>query len=271
MFGSSINNRLISRLYDFKGTPFIALTIGLLFVLEKRYALRRQGQPLLRRLKTNAAVVSTAMPVLRLMLIPAMVKTAEIADRKNLGLLRITNLSPLVADALAFLALDWGNYLWHWLNHRWPLLWRFHQVHHADLDMDVSTALRFHIGELLASVPSKGAWILLTGASPRATLVYEIFFEAANCFHHSNLRLPTQTDARLARFVVTPRMHGIHHSVIEQETNSNYSVIFTLWDRLHGSLRLDVPQERITIGLPYLRKHIPAAGLLKMPFTATPS
>ncbi|EMR03521.1 sterol desaturase family protein [Cesiribacter andamanensis] len=263
-------SQLIRNVYDLRGTPLIALTIGVLFVLEKRYALRRQQLPLLKRLSTNAAVVSTAMPVLRLALIPAMVRAARLGEQKRLGVLRLLPLPPAATTLLAFLALDWGNYLWHWANHRWPLLWRFHQVHHADLDMDVSTALRFHIGELLASVPGKGAWVLLIGASPRATLLYEVAFEAANCFHHSNLRLPEQTDRSLARLFVTPRMHGIHHSVVEQETNSNYSVIFTLWDRLHGSLRLDVPQERITIGLPYVRQHLSAPSLLSMPFSPTP-
>ncbi|AHM62071.1 sterol desaturase [Flammeovirgaceae bacterium 311] len=262
---------LIRRLYDFKGTPFIALAVGVLFVLEKRYALRKQNRPLQERLKTNAAIVSTAVPVLRLILIPAMVQAARLGQQHRIGLLHHLRAPQLLKDALAFAALDWTNYIWHRLNHRWPLMWRFHQVHHSDLDMDVSTALRFHVGELFTSVPFKGGLLLLFGASPKATLVYEVFFELANNFHHSNLRLPKQTDSQLAKLVVTPRMHGIHHSVVEQETNSNFSVIFNFWDRLHGTLRLDVPQESIEIGVPYVRRHLAADKLLKMPFATAPA
>lgn len=261
---------LIRHLYDFKGSPLIALAVGALFLLEKRYALRKQRIPLQQRLKTNVAVVSTAVPVLRLALIPAQVKAAAFAKEKELGLLHLLKLPPLLTHALTFVALDWVNYLWHRLNHRWPLMWRFHQVHHTDMDMDVSTALRFHIGELFTSVPFKGGCILLLGASPRATLVYEVFFELANNFHHSNLRLPRQTDRQLAQLIVTPRMHGIHHSVKEEETNSNFSVIFNLWDRLHGTLQLDVPQEEINIGVPYIRHHQQVSELLKMPFSTQP-
>ena len=162
--------------------------------------------------------------------------------------------------------LDYGSYRWHKLNHRLPLLWRFYQVHHADLDLDVSTALRFHIGEVLISDIYRGGWALLAGVSPRLVLLYEIIFEAATNFHHTNLKLPERTDRSLANFIVTPRMHGIHHSVVKRETDSNYSVIFTLWDRLHQTLRLDVPQEQINIGVPYVREHKGVKSLLLMPF-----
>ncbi|WP_224999547.1 sterol desaturase family protein [Cesiribacter sp. SM1] len=263
--------RLTRRLYDFRGSPLIALAVGVLFVLEKRYALRKQKMPLPDRLKTNAAIVSTAVPVLRLILIPAMVRAAAWGQKNSIGLLQHLKAPQLLKDTLAFAALDWTNYIWHRLNHRWPLMWRFHQVHHTDLDMDVTTALRFHIGELFTSVPFKAGLVLLFGASPRTTLIYEVFFELANNFHHSNLRLPEQADRQLASVIVTPRMHGIHHSVVEEETNSNYSVIFNLWDRLHGTLKLNVPQDSITIGVPYVRKHQPADQLLTMPFNVAPA
>ncbi len=268
---ASSTQSLIRKYYDFVGSPLIALAVGVLFLLEKRFALRKQRLPQLQRLKTNAAMVATAVPVLRLALIPAQVKAAQLAVHKKIGLLQWLALPPLLADGLAFVALDWVNYLWHRLNHHWPLMWRFHQVHHSDLDMDVSTALRFHVGELFTSVPFKGGWILLLGASPRATLVYELVFELANNFHHSNLRLPQNTDRQLAQFFVTPRMHGIHHSVVEQETNSNFSVIFNVWDRLHKTLRLDVPQDQIKIGVPYVGQHQQSTNLLKMPLTHKPA
>lgn len=150
--------------------------------------------------------------------------------------------------------LDYGNYLWHLLNHYVPFLWRFHNVHHIDLDLDVTTAIRFHYGEIVLSVFSRGAIILILGASPLLILVYEIFFEAATNFHHSNLRLPYHWEKLITKFIVTPRMHGIHYSIVKRETDSNFSVIFSFWDRIHQTLRLNIPSHAINIGVPAYRK-----------------
>lgn len=259
------NKQLIRQLFDYKGFPFVASVFLALFVLEKKYALRQRKASLPERLKTNALLTSTATLGLRLSLIPAMVKATSFGERKGWGLVRNLPLSPLASAVLGFLLLDYGSYRWHRLNHQIPLLWRFHQVHHADLDLDVSTALRFHVGEVLISDLYRGAWALLAGVSPRLVLLYEIIFEAATNFHHSNLKISGQADRGLANFIVTPRMHGIHHSVIKRETDSNYSVIFTLWDRLHHTLRLDIPQEEILIGVPYVRAHKGTKDLLRMP------
>lgn len=260
------SRKLIRNVFDFKGVPFLATAVTGLFILEKMYALRLRKAPLLKRLKTNAMVTATASVALRLSLVPTLVKAASLAEKHNFGLLRMLPLSPLAGNILGFLLLDYGSYRWHKLNHRLPLLWRFHQVHHADLDLDVSTALRFHFGEVLISDLYRGGWAFLAGVSPKLVLVYEIFFEAATNFHHTNLKLPEKTDRDLANFIVTPRMHGIHHSVVKKETNSNFSVIFTIWDRLHQTLRLDVPQDQINIGIPYVRKHKRAKELMVMPF-----
>jgi sterol desaturase/sphingolipid hydroxylase (fatty acid hydroxylase superfamily) len=149
-----------------------------------------------------------------------------------------------------------------------PWLWRLHAVHHADLDLSATTALRFHAAEMLVSVPYRAAQVALLGVGPRALGLWQRLLFVSILFHHSNLRLPIWLERRLAPFVVTPRMHGIHHSVRRDETNSNWSSGLTLWDRLHGTLRLDVPQRAITIGVPALRnpREVTLGRLLAMPF-----
>ena len=139
--------------------------------------------------------------------------------------------------------MDLTFYYWHRLNHTRPLLWRFHNVHHADPDMDVTTSFRFHWGEVLYSTVFRLLQVGLIGVSPLTYLVYEVVFNGATMFHHSNLRLPVAWERRLNRVFVTPRMHGVHHSAVGPETNSNYSVIFSWWDRLNRSLRLNVAPE----------------------------
>jgi sterol desaturase/sphingolipid hydroxylase (fatty acid hydroxylase superfamily) len=150
----------------------------------------------------------------------------------------------------AFLLLDLSFYYWHRANHRWPLLWRFHNVHHVDPDLDVSTALRFHFGEVLLSAGFRAVQVLLIGPPVAAYMAYEVVFQANTLFHHSNVRLPLRVERVLHRLLVTPRMHGIHHSQVKGETDSNYSVVFPWWDRLHRSLVLGIPQRDVAIGVP---------------------
>jgi sterol desaturase/sphingolipid hydroxylase (fatty acid hydroxylase superfamily) len=149
-----------------------------------------------------------------------------------------------------------------------PFLWRFHHVHHTDLDLDVSTAFRFHFGEMLLSVAARTLQVVIVGASPVAALVYEIVLEASTEFHHSNSRLPLRLERVLGWFIMTPRAHGIHHSIVAQETNSNYSNFLILWDRLHRTLRLNVRQAEIVVGVPDYRdpSELGLVSLLLMPF-----
>ena len=141
-------------------------------------------------------------------------------------------------------------------------------MHHTDLDLDTSTALRFHFGELIPSVVWRALQVVLIGVPPHALRIWQIATSASVAFHHSNLRLPAAWERRLVWLIVTPRMHGIHHSIVKDETDSNWSSGLTLWDRLHGTLRLDVPQDRITIGVPAYRDpaDLSAIRILLMPF-----
>jgi sterol desaturase/sphingolipid hydroxylase (fatty acid hydroxylase superfamily) len=164
---------------------------------------------------------------------------------------------------------DYSNYLWHILNHKIPFLWRFHLVHHTDTDLDVTTATRFHFGKMAGSVFFRGTFVFLSGASPLVVIIYEIIFEATTLFHHSNTKLPLNFEKALNKLFVTPRMHGIHHSNIKGETNSNYSVIFSFWDRMHKTAKLTISQDKIVIGVPSYskKKELTAGYLLKLPFT----
>jgi sterol desaturase/sphingolipid hydroxylase (fatty acid hydroxylase superfamily) len=145
--------------------------------------------------------------------------------------------------------MDWTFYWWHRANHQIPLLWRFHNIHHIDPDLDVTTSFRFHFVEILYSTLFKIFQVGLIGILPITYIVYELVFTCATIFHHSNFRLPLKIERLLNKIIVTPRMHGIHHSVVKDETNSNFSVVFRFWDYLHKTLRLNVHQSKILVGI----------------------
>ena len=207
---------------------------------------------------------------LRLVLVPLEIGAAVWAAEQQFGLLHQFALSPWLHGVLSFMLLDYILYLWHRLNHHIRFLWRFHNVHHTDRDLGVSTAFRFHFGEMIMSAFFRAVGVVLIGAGPVSLLVYEVIFQASVAFHHSNWRLPYRLERVLCHLIVTPRMHGIHHSVVQRETNSNYSSLLTIWDRIHRTLRLNVAQASVTIGVPAYQdegpEHSTIGGLLMLPF-----
>ncbi|MBW3638222.1 MAG: sterol desaturase family protein [Armatimonadetes bacterium] len=237
-------------LLDSVGSP---LTLGGLFLLlwsQWKYPLRYQHFAPLRRIARNLVFAAPAFLVLRLLLIPIPLWAATWAAQHNFGLFHWLPLPAVLSGVLGIVLFDYAYYWWHIASHRAPLLWRFHNVHHTDLDMDVSTATRFHFGELLFSVIWRTAFVFVTGIAPLTLIVFEILFECAAQFHHSNWRLPLGIERPLNRIFVTPRMHGVHHSIVQRETDSNWGTIFSWWDKLHHSLHIDIPQDAITIGVP---------------------
>jgi sterol desaturase/sphingolipid hydroxylase (fatty acid hydroxylase superfamily) len=233
-----------------------ALVLGAFAALvwaEHRRPLRRETEPKLRRDARNLAVAVLSAATLRVLEKPLVEPLAEHVERRRWGLLQRLNLPKWIEVPLAIALMDYTLWVWHVLLHRVPLLWRCHAVHHVDLDLSASTALRFHFAELSLAVPWRAAQVLAIGTSPRALKAWQNFLFLSIIFHHSNLRLPAALERRLVRLIVTPRMHGIHHSIVPEEQNSNWSSGFTLWDRLHGTLRLDIPQPAVTIGLPAYR------------------
>lgn len=237
---------------------------------ERRRPLRQAVEPKLRRTVRNLAVAGLGAAALQLAAAPALQPLARTVERRRWGLLQRLRLPIWLEVPLGLVLLDYTLYVWHVVNHRIPFLWRFHRVHHVDLDLDASTALRFHFGELLLSIGWNSAEILLLGVAPLTLSARQSLLMLSILFHHSDVRLPVEMERRLNRWIVTPRMHGIHHSVIEEETNSNWSSGLTVWDRLHGTLRLNVPQDEITIGIPAYRDplEVTLPKVVAMPFGA---
>lgn len=231
-------------------TPWV---VGSLFVflfgIERLRPLRRPTRPGWGRLGLNAAAVALALGVAAVTVAPTIAGALDWTRNAGFGLLRLAGLPPLVSLAAGLLLLDLSFYWWHRLNHAWPLLWRFHNVHHIDPDLDCTTAFRFHAGEIAYSTAFRAVQIGLIGPSALTIAVYELLFLSGTVFHHSNVRLPVALERAMNLVFVTPRMHGVHHSAIRDETNSNYSVVFRWWDPLHRSLRLNVPQDTIRIGV----------------------
>ena len=236
---------IIKRVFDHKGAPVLTVVFVALFIAESKRRLRQRKMSRLKRVEINSVVAVPSFSLLRFLLLPAMIWLAIKNKKLKLGFNYLYKAPPLIKGFTAFLIMDYTNYLWHRLNHRLPFLWRFHLVHHTDVDLDVSTALRFHFGELIGSVFFRGGFAFLSGATALTVLVYEILFEAETQFHHSNWKLPSEFENRLNKIIVTPRMHGIHHSNVKRETDSNFSVIFSAWDQLHNTLDLNKPRTKL--------------------------
>jgi sterol desaturase/sphingolipid hydroxylase (fatty acid hydroxylase superfamily) len=241
---------------------------GALLWLERRRPLRRPVESKAVRTGRNLAVAALSAAALRVAEGPVTTPLAALVERRRWGLLKRLDLPAWLEVPLAVALLDYTLYLWHILTHRVPWLWRLHQVHHVDLDLDASTALRFHFAEMVTSVPWRAAQVVVIGASPLALSLWQTAALVEILFHHSNVELPPEWERRLCRWVVTPRMHGIHHSIVPEETASNWSSGLTLWDRLHGTLRLNVPQRAVVIGVPAYRDpaEVTLPKVLALPF-----
>ena len=221
-----------------------------LFILERALPLRHRTRPLLARLWLNLAISALAFGVAAALVRPAALAALNWSAEKPFGLAHVLSWPPAVQFVAGFLWMDLTFFWWHIANHRIPFLWRFHNVHHIDPDLDLSTGFRFHFGEVAMSAAFRVAQVAAIGISMPAFAAYEIAFQANTLFHHSNLRLPIRLERILNIILVTPRMHGIHHSQRRDETDSNYGVVFPWWDLLHRTLGLNVPQSEIKIGVP---------------------
>jgi sterol desaturase/sphingolipid hydroxylase (fatty acid hydroxylase superfamily) len=242
------------------------LLLGLAF--ESLWPLRRSTHSKSRRVLINLSLAAVAALIMRASFYPFVMRAAVAAGQHRWGLMECLSLSGFWKTGVQILLLDYTLYLWHRLNHGPAILWRFHNVHHADLDMDVSTASRFHFGELVFSAGFRIGQIVILGIDPFTLVLFETLITSAAQFHHANIFLPIRLERLLNVLFVTPRMHGIHHSLVRGETDSNYSTIFSFWDRLHRTSRLDVPQRDIVIGVPAYRneRELTIWGCLILPF-----
>jgi sterol desaturase/sphingolipid hydroxylase (fatty acid hydroxylase superfamily) len=231
-------------------TPLIVIAILVLFfVLERLFPLRKNTRLIVGRLLVNFSISALTFLVAAVLVRPAALRTMQWANAKTFGLVHLIPLPVPVQFALSFLLMDLAFYYWHILNHRIPFFWRFHNVHHIDPDLDVSTGFRFHFGEVALSVVFRVVQVSVIGLSGWAFAIYELVFQGETLFHHSNLRLPIRFERLLNKVIVTPRMHGIHHSQIRRENNSNFGVVFAWWDRVHRTIGLNIAQADITIGI----------------------
>lgn len=220
--------------------PLIRLTaflcvLAIMVALEAVLPRRRRQIPRRLRWTNNLALLVIDTVVLRVAFPILAVGAAMIAAEQGWGLFNLIGLPDWLAILLAVTILDFAVYAQHVLFHRVPWFWRIHRLHHADLDFDVTTALRFHPLEIVLSMLIKMAVVVLLGAPPAAVAIFEILLNATAMFNHANLRLPIEADRILRRLVVTPDMHRVHHSVRREETNSNYGFNLSCWDRLFGT------------------------------------
>ncbi len=231
---------------------------------------RALTQPKMKRWFANFGIVFLDTLVVRLLFSGAAVGAAYLASQKGWGLLNVLEWPTWAAFVVAVVALDLVLYLQHVMFHAVPVLWRLHMVHHADLDVDVTTGARFHPIEVVLSMLIKLAAVCLLGASPQAVLAFEVLLNATSMFNHSNVRIPESLDRVIRWFIVTPDMHRIHHSIIQDETNSNFAFNLSCWDRLLGTY-LHKPAKghrEMTLGLDQFRnpERLTLPWMLVLPF-----
>jgi len=207
------------------------------------------------RWPSNLAVVAVNTALVRLLFPVTSVGFAWLCEERGWGLLNALHLPPWLAVPIAVLGLDLAIYLQHVLFHAVPALWRLHRMHHADLDVDVTTGGRFHPIEMLLSMAIKLATIAALGAPAMAVLMFEILLNATSMFNHGNIRLPGRLEPVLRWIVVTPDMHRVHHSAVPRETNSNFGFNLPWWDRLFGTYRAEpeAGHEAMIIGIGQFR------------------
>jgi sterol desaturase/sphingolipid hydroxylase (fatty acid hydroxylase superfamily) len=208
---------------------------ALFFALETLAPARPWQGDRLRRLGFHAGVAVLNTVVVRVLVYVPFLVFSVYVDEEGWGLSRMLGLTGWTEIVLAVVVLDFFDYLWHRANHRVKFLWRFHKAHHADTGMDVTTALRFHPGELLISALVKAAWIAIWGPLVVAWFLFEALVSLCAQFHHANIDFPDGVERWLSRFIVTPRFHAAHHAVDRHYGNANFSTIFSVWDRLFGT------------------------------------
>jgi sterol desaturase/sphingolipid hydroxylase (fatty acid hydroxylase superfamily) len=254
-------------LFDMLGTPLLA---GWTTVLAAAEIVRPVRQaPLPRRLRwwQNLRLGTTAAAVERLLVIPSLLTVTRAVERQGWG---ISTMLPrgVARNAAAFLMLDLGMYGWHRWSHRLPFFWRFHRVHHTDLGLDLTTAVRLHPAELMMSVAIRGVQVALIGPSPTVALLYELAMQAAAMFHHSNVDLTSWGDGTIGHLFMTPKLHERHHAATAEERDCNWGIVLSMWDRLFGSYER-APARDPRLGVEQTRDREPSRvrELLVAPFS----
>jgi sterol desaturase/sphingolipid hydroxylase (fatty acid hydroxylase superfamily) len=261
---SLLTNEALIRGAAFAGILASVAAWELMSPKRGRACSRRQRWP------SNLGIVIVNTLLLRLLLPVAAVGVAALAAEHGWGLFRAYGVPAFAAGVSGLLALDGVLYAQHVVFHRVPLLWRLHRLHHADLDVDVTTGVRFHPLEIVLSMLLKMAVVLALGPPVWSVMAFEVILNGASLFNHGNVSIAPGVDRLLRLCVVTPDVHRVHHSVIPRETNSNYGFNLIVWDRLFGTYRAqpEYGHERMRIGLEYFRdlRELKLVNMLLQPF-----
>ena len=233
---------------------------------------RKQNINRKQRWPINLGLAAFNMAIMRVSIgSMAYLSAVAVADHRY-GLLNWLDAPAWLSIMVTLLFLDFAIYCQHIVSHKWPLLWRLHQIHHTDLEFDATTAVRFHPLEIMISMLYKALCIILIGADPLAVIAFEIILNGAATFNHSNVNIPPAIDKKLRWLIITPDMHRIHHSTLPIETDSNYGFSISCWDRLFRTYTPEPqqPQTTMAIGLNPFRQQTELGfmRLLLLPFKA---
>jgi sterol desaturase/sphingolipid hydroxylase (fatty acid hydroxylase superfamily) len=231
----------------------VLVTMALWEVVAPR---RQRSYPRTLRWPSNLAIVALNTTLLRIFLPATAVSLALLGAKRGWGLLNNLPLPEWAATVASVVVLDLAIYLQHVMFHAVPALWRLHRMHHADLDFDVTTGARFHPIEIILSMLIKFGVVAALGASALSVLIFEVLLNATSMFNHGNVRIPAPLDRYLRWLMVTPDMHRVHHSIVVDETNSNFGFNLPWWDRLLGTYRSQpaAGHDGMTIGIEQFRE-----------------
>ncbi len=224
---------------------------GILFflLLELFISYREDSIPKMNRWLTNMGLTIFNCVILKLVFTAFLINCALYVTEKKIGLLNLVQMPYWLKICATIFFMDFMHYVMHVISHQIPILWRFHRVHHSDLNLDVSTATRYHTGEIAISIFVKIGLVFFIGADLFAIVLIECILLVTEQFHHSSIKVSKKVDKAYGTVFVPPSMHRIHHSVENEERNSNYGTIFSFWDRAFGTYLSDVDQERIWVGV----------------------
>lgn len=249
----------------------VALGIFTIMICWEYFSPRRQQQtPRTTRWPINIGLALFNMLLMRVTVGGIAYLSAVNAVNQSWGLLNQFPVADWLSIVITLLFLDFAIYCQHIISHKWKLLWRLHQIHHTDIEIDASTAVRFHPLEIMISMAYKIGCIYIIGANPLAVIAFEVLLNATATFNHSNINLPLKIDKMLRWILITPDVHRIHHSTVQSETDSNYGFSISLWDRLFRTYTAEPEKTQTTldIGLPEYRKQqdLSFIKLLLLPF-----
>lgn len=259
---------LVLSVLAWRGTLAFA-GLGVLWGLELWRPFKPWTDRRLPRYARNLFLAAINALALEVALGGAIVAYTSWLQSRGIGLLPWLGAGLALNTLASIVVLDFATYLWHWAYHEVPVMWRLHRPHHSDRDLDVTSATRFHLAEILLSTIYRMGVVALLGPSVAGVAAFEASLLAFAQMQHSNLRLPGDWDRRLRRVFVTPDMHRVHHSEVKGHTNSNYSTVFSWWDRLFKTYNVEgIDQEGIRIGLPEYSKpeDVTLLKVLAMPF-----